>query len=51
MKYDVWYIFCYSEKQFKNALERLKISISSIKNVKNIKILTWHKTLKKNFHF
>jgi len=49
MKYDVWYIFCYSEKQFKNALERLKISISSIKNVKNIKILTWHKTLKKEF--
>ena len=27
MKYDIWYIFCYSKYEYKNALERLKISI------------------------
>ena len=50
MKYDIWYIFCYSKYEYKNALERLKISIKSIKCKRNIKILSWHKNLEKDIN-
>ena len=50
MKYDIWYIFCYSKYEYKNALERLKISIISIKCKRKIKILSWHKNLEKDIN-
>ena len=46
IKYNIWYIFCYSERDFQASLSRLKNSINHIPKELNIKILTWHKDLK-----
>lgn len=50
IKYDIWYIFCYSEDNFGKALERLKLSISSIPKKYRINILTWHNNLEQNLN-
>ena len=43
--YPIFYIFCYQDIDFDAALQRLKISISSIPNNKSVHILTWHTRL------